>query len=50
MEERNRRWTLRKQKEPQLKLSKLGGAVEMITSEKIECRLHVPHQLLMHLR
>lgn len=36
MEERNNKWTIRKQKEPQLRLCRLGGAVEMITSEKIE--------------
>jgi hypothetical protein len=39
MEVRKKRWAARKEKEPQLKLCQLGGAVELITSEKIECRM-----------
>lgn len=39
MELRKKRWATRKEKEPQLKLCQLGGAVELITSEKIECRM-----------
>jgi exocyst complex component 6 len=38
MEVRKKRWAARKEKEPQLKLCQLGGAVELITSEKIECK------------
>jgi hypothetical protein len=45
MEVRKKRWAARKEKEPQLKLCQLGGAVELITSEKIECRM-LPYQSL----
>lgn len=36
MEVRNKRWETRKEKEPQLRLCRLGGAVELITNEKVE--------------
>jgi len=37
MDLRTRRWKARKDKDPQLKLSRVGGAVELITNEKVEC-------------
>jgi exocyst complex component 6 len=37
MESRNKKWIARKEKEPQLRHCRLGSAVELITSEKIEC-------------
>jgi hypothetical protein len=39
MDLRTRRWRARKDKDPQLKLSRVGGAVELITNEKVECEL-----------
>ncbi|CAG7848707.1 SubName: Full=Related to secretory pathway protein (Exocyst complex protein Sec15) {ECO:0000313/EMBL:CCA69070.1} [Serendipita indica DSM 11827] len=36
MDLRSKRWAQRKEKEPQLKLCRLGGAVELITYEKVE--------------
>ncbi|PVF96451.1 exocyst complex subunit Sec15-like protein [Serendipita vermifera] len=36
MEARNKKWIARKEKEPQLRHCRLGSAVELITSEKIE--------------
>jgi hypothetical protein len=37
MDLRTRRWKARKDKDPQLKLNRVGGAVELITNEKVEC-------------
>ncbi|KAG8761483.1 hypothetical protein FRC14_003896 [Serendipita sp. 396] len=36
MDARSKRWTARKEKESQMKLCRLGGAVELITYEKVE--------------
>lgn len=37
METRTRRWRSRQDKEPLLKLSRVGSSVEMVTNEKVEC-------------
>lgn len=39
MEARTRRWRARKDKDPMLRLSRVGSAVEMVTYEKTECEL-----------
>lgn len=39
MEARTRRWRTRREKDPLLRMSRVGSAVEMITYEKTECRL-----------
>jgi hypothetical protein len=39
METRTRRWRARRDKDPLLKLSRVGSAVEMVTYEKTECTL-----------
>src|SRR5262245_44313565 len=39
METRTRRWRTRRDKDPLLKLSRVGSAVEMVTYEKTECKL-----------
>ena len=38
MEARMRRWRMRREKDPLLRMSRVGSAVEMITYEKTECR------------
>jgi methionine salvage enolase-phosphatase E1 len=38
MEARTRRWRARREKDPMLRLSRVGSAVEMVTYEKTECR------------
>jgi exocyst complex component 6 len=40
MEIRTRRWRVRREKDPLLRMSRVGSAVEMITYEKTECRLY----------
>lgn len=37
MEARTRRWRARRDKDPMLRLSRVGSAVEMVTYEKTEC-------------
>lgn len=37
MESRTRRWRVRREKDPMLKLSRVGSAVETVTNEKTEC-------------
>ena len=37
MEARSRRWRARKDKDPMLRLTRVGSAVEMVTYEKTEC-------------
>lgn len=37
METRTRRWRSRREKEPLLRMSRVGSAVELVTYEKIEC-------------
>lgn len=37
MEHRTRRWRSRREKDPMLKLSRVGSAVEVVTNEKTEC-------------
>lgn len=39
MEARTRRWRARRDKDPMLRLSRVGSAVEMVTYEKTECKL-----------
>ena len=39
MENRTRRWRSRREKDPLLKLSRVGSAVEVMTYEKTECML-----------
>lgn len=39
MEARTRRWRARRDKDPMLRLSRVGSAVEMVTYEKTECEL-----------
>ena len=38
MQTRTRRWKARREKDPLLRLSRVGSAVETITYEKTECR------------
>jgi exocyst complex component 6 len=37
VESRSRKWRIRREKDPLLKMSRVGSAVEMVTYEKIEC-------------
>jgi exocyst complex component 6 len=39
MEARTRRWRSRREKDPLVKLSRVGSAVEMVTYEKTECKI-----------
>lgn len=39
METRTRRWRSRREKDPLLKQSRVGSAVEVMTYEKTECKL-----------
>lgn len=39
MEARTRRWRTRREKDPLLRMSRVGSAVEMMTYEKTECML-----------
>lgn len=52
METRSRRWRSRREREPLLKLSRVGSSVEMVTNEKIECKwfslIHIPRINLRH--
>ena len=45
MQARTRRWKARREKDPLLRLSRVGSAVEMITYEKNECRLRNAYPL-----
>lgn len=50
METRTRRWRLRREKDPLLRMSRVGSAVELVTYEKNECKMRhytCPHALLM---
>lgn len=52
MDSRNRRWRSRRERDPLLKLSKVGSAVETITYEKVECMFRLllftqPHLMLV---
>lgn len=38
MKTRARRWKAKREKEPLLRLSHVGSAVEMVTNEKVECK------------
>lgn len=38
MESRTRRWRNRREKDPLLRNSKVGSAVELVTYEKTECK------------
>jgi len=38
MQARTRRWKARREKDPLLRLNRVGSAVEMITYEKTECK------------
>ena len=38
MDTRTRRWRSRREKDPLLKSSRVGSAVEVVTYEKIECK------------
>jgi hypothetical protein len=40
MEVRAKKWRARREKDPLLKMSRVGSAVEMVTYEKIECKDH----------
>jgi hypothetical protein len=40
MEARAKRWRTRREKDPLLRTSRVGSAVEMVTCEKTECMLH----------
>ena len=37
MEARTRRWRMRREKDPVLRLSRVGSAVELVSNEKSEC-------------
>lgn len=51
METRSRRWRSRREREPLLKLSRVGSSVEMVTNEKIECKwFSLIHILCINLR
>lgn len=39
MDTRTRRWRSRREKDPLLKSSRVGSAVEVVTYEKIECKI-----------
>ena len=39
MELRTRRWRSRKERDPMLRLSRVGSAVEIVTYEKSECKM-----------
>lgn len=39
MEARTRRWRARREKDPLLRMSRVGSAVELVTFEKTECRM-----------
>jgi hypothetical protein len=41
MEARTRRWRSRREKDPLLKLNRVGSAVEMVTYEKTECSFFI---------
>ncbi len=40
METRSRRWRSRREKDPFLRMSRVGSAVELVTTEKSECKPH----------
>ena len=40
MEYRTKRWKSRREKDPMLRLTRVGSAVETVAFEKTECRLH----------
>lgn len=39
MELRTRKWRIRRDKDPSLKLSRVGSAVEVVSNEKVECKI-----------
>lgn len=41
MEARTRRWRSRREKDPLLRMSRVGSAVEIVTSEKTECECKI---------
>jgi exocyst complex component 6 len=41
METRARKWRTRREKDPLLRMSRVGSAVELVTTERIECK-HIP--------